>query len=163
MILCLRHFNISLSISLRRIPCETLQFSCYNVKYFCNQISKHLQNSTFDITRWWLRGLRGEDISAKHVKFSFIWEGKDVNSRGVNLVVGDVDEPGAEETSPANSQHYMDMVRGQIMVNAVDILNSHSFSNIESSLNGQTDDIPINDYYNEDLYYRRNMMKKMKK
>ena len=81
----------------------------------------------------------------------------------MNLVVGDVDEPGAEETSPANSQHYMDMVRGQIMVNAVDILNSHSFSNIESSLNGQTEKIPITDYHHEDLYYRRNMMKKMKK
>ena len=61
----------------------------------------------------------------------------------MNLVVGDVDEPGAEETSPANSQHDINMVRGQIMVNAVDILDSHSFSNIESSLNGQTDDIRL--------------------
>ena len=59
----------------------------------------------------------------------------------MNLVVGDVDEPGAEETSPANSQHDINMVRGQIMVNAVDILNSHSFSNIESSLNGQTENM----------------------
>ena len=111
---------------------------------------------------WLLFGC-GEDVCAKHVKFLLIRERKDVNSRGMELVVGDVDEPGAEETSPANSQHYMDMVRGQIMVNAVDILNSHSFSNIESSLNGQTEKIPITDYHQEDLYYRRNMMKKMKK
>ena len=105
----------------------------------------------------------GEEVSAKHVEFPLIRERPDFHSGGVELVVDDVDEPGAEETSPANSQHYMDMVRGQIMVNAVNILNSHSFSNIESSLNGQTEKIPITDYYNEDLYYRRNMMKKMKK
>ena len=55
-------------------------------------------------------------------------------------VVGDVDQPGAEETSPANSQHDMDMVRGQIMVTAVDILDLDSpyFSDFQHSMNGQT-------------------------
>ena len=59
----------------------------------------------------------------------------------MNLVVGDVDEPGAEETSPANSQHDTDVVRGQIMVFAVDILDLHSFFNIQLSINGQTEKI----------------------
>ena len=56
-------------------------------------------------------------------------------------VVGDVDEPGAEETSPANPQHDTDVVRGQIMVIAVDILDSHSFFNIQYSIKGQTEKI----------------------
>ena len=49
-------------------------------------------------------------------------------------VVGDVDEPGAKETSPANSQHDTDVLCGQIMVIAVDILDSHSFFNIQYSI-----------------------------
>ena len=82
----------------------------------------------------------GEEVSAKHVEFLLISEREDVNSRGVDLVVGDVDQPGAEETSPANSQHDMDMVRGQIMVTAVDILDLDSpyFSDFQHSMNGQT-------------------------
>ena len=81
-------------------------------------------NPTFNITlRWFpLVPAAGEDICAKHVKFLLIREREDFNSRGVELVVGDVDQPGAEETSPANSQHDTDVVRGQIMVFAVDIL-----------------------------------------
>ena len=59
----------------------------------------------------------------------------------MNLVVGDVDEPGAEETSPANSQHDTDVVRGQIMVIPVDISDLHSFSDIQTSVNGQTEKI----------------------
>ena len=61
----------------------------------------------------------------------------------MELVVGDVDQPGAEETSPANSQHDTDVVRGQIMVVAVDILDldSPSFSDIQLSMNGQTEKI----------------------
>ena len=57
----------------------------------------------------------------------------------MELVVGDVDQPGAEETSPANSQHGMDIQRGQIMVIAVDILDLHSFSDIQSSMSEQTE------------------------
>ena len=71
-----------------------------------------------------------EDVFAKHVKFLFIREREHFNSRGVELVVGDVEQPGAEETSPANSQHNMDVVRGQIMVIAIDILDSLYFSDI---------------------------------
>ena len=90
--------------------------------------------------RWFLLISGGEeDVSAKHVKFPLIREREDVNSRGVELVVGDVDQPGAEETSPANSQHNMNVVRLQIMVIAVDILESHFFSDIQSSINGQTE------------------------
>ena len=85
--------------------------------------------------RWSLLIPRGEDVFAKHVKFLLMRERKDVNSGWVELVVGDVDEPGAEETSPANSHHYMDMVKGQIMVSAVDILDLHSFFYIQSSKN----------------------------
>ena len=59
----------------------------------------------------------------------------------MELVVGDVDQPGAEETSPANSQHDTDVVRGQIMVIAVDVLDCHFFSDIQSSMNGQTEKI----------------------
>ena len=98
--------------------------------------------------RWLLLVPGGEDIAAKHVKFPLIREREDVNSRGVELVVGDVDQPGAEETSPANCQHDTDVVRGQIMVVAVDILvvtvdilDSHSFFNIQLSVNGQTEKI----------------------
>ena len=58
-------------------------------------------------------------------------------------VVGDVEQPGAEETSPANCQHHKDVVRGQMMVIAVDILDSHFFSDIQSSINGQTEKIII--------------------
>ena len=61
----------------------------------------------------------------------------------MDLVVGDVDQPGTEETSPANSQHDTDVVRGQIMVIAVDILDLHSFFDIQSSVNGQTEKIMI--------------------
>ena len=50
----------------------------------------------------------------------------------MNLVVGDVDEPGAEETSPANSQHDVDVLWSQIMDIAVDILDLHSFSDLLS-------------------------------
>ena len=59
----------------------------------------------------------------------------------MELVVGDVDQPGAEETSPANCQHDNDLVRGQIIVIAVDILDNHSFFDIQSSKNGQTEKI----------------------
>ena len=100
---------------------------------------------------WLLFGC-GEDVCAKHVKFLLIRERKDVNSRGMELVVGDVDQPGAEETSPANSQHDMNMIRGQIMGIAVDILNSHSFCYIQSSKNGQTEKIKMmNKYLQESL------------
>ena len=64
----------------------------------------------------------------------------------MELVVGDVDDPGAEVGGPANSQHDMDVVRGQIMVIAVDILvvpvdipDLHSFFNIQFSMYGQTE------------------------
>ena len=57
----------------------------------------------------------------------------------MELVVGNVDQPGAEETSPANSQHNTDVVRGQIMVITVDILESLYLSDIQSSMNGQTE------------------------
>ena len=53
--------------------------------------------------RWLLLIPRGEDAFAKHVKFLLMRERKDVNSGWMELVVGDVDEPGAEETGPANS------------------------------------------------------------
>ena len=85
--------------------------------------------------RWLLLGCGGEDVCAKHVKFLLIRERKDVNR--------DVDQPGAEETRPPNSQHDMDVLRGQIMVIAVDILDLHSVSYIESSKNGQTKKIKI--------------------
>ena len=92
---------------------------------------------------WLLLVPGGEDISAKHVKFPLIREREDFNSRGVDLVVGDVDQPGAEETSPANCQHHTDGVRGQVMLNAVDIrnLDSYSFSDIQFSMNGQAEKI----------------------
>ena len=68
----------------------------------------------------------------------------------MELVVGDVDQPGAEETSPANSQHDTDVVRGQIMgiavdilVVAEDILDLHSFFNIQYGMNGQTEKISM--------------------
>ena len=51
------------------------------------------------------------------------------NSRGVELEVEEGDQPGDEETSPANSQHDTDVVRGQFFI-AVDILDLHSFSDI---------------------------------
>ena len=90
----------------------------------------------------------GEEVSAKHVEFPLIRERPDFHSGGVELVVDDVDEPGAEERSPANSQHDMDIQRGQIMGIAVDILDLHSFSDIQSSLNGQTGNtIMINKYF----------------
>ena len=91
--------------------------------------------------RWLLLGCGGEDVCAKHVKFLLIRERKDVNRGWVEVVVGDVDQPGAEETSPANSQHDMNMIRGQIMGIAVDILDSHSVSYVQSSLNGQTENM----------------------
>ena len=75
----------------------------------------------------------GEEVSAKHVEFPLIRERPDFHSGGVELVVDDVDKPGAEETSPANSQHDVDVVRGQIMVSAVDVLDLHSFFYIQSS------------------------------
>ena len=93
--------------------------------------------------RWLLLGCGGEDVCAKHVKFLLIRERKDVNRGWVEVVVGDVDQPGAEETGPPNSQHDMDVLRGQIMVIAVDILDLHSVSYIESSKNGQTKKIKI--------------------
>ena len=82
--------------------------------------------------RWLLLIPRGEDVFAKHVKFLLMRERKDVNSGWVELVVGDVDEPGAEETSPANSQHDVDVLWSQIMDIAVDILDLHSFSHLLS-------------------------------
>ena len=86
----------------------------------------------------------------------------------MELVVGDVDKPGAEETSPANSQHDMNMIRGQIMGIAVDILDSHSFSYIESSLNGQTENIIMITSVFIGIFvilnsYTRNMMQNIKK
>ena len=66
----------------------------------------------------------------------------------MELVVGNIDQPGAEETSPADSQHNTDVVRGQIMVISVDILvvtidilDLHSFFDIQYSMNGQTEKI----------------------
>ena len=59
----------------------------------------------------------------------------------MELVVGDVDQPGAKETSPANCQHDNDVVLGQIIVIAVDILDNHFFFDIQSSKNGQTEKI----------------------
>ena len=82
--------------------------------------------------RWLLLIPRGEDVFAKHVKFLLMRERKDVNSGWMELVVGDVDEPGAEETSPANSQHDVNVLWGQIMDIAVDILDLHSFSDLLS-------------------------------
>ena len=58
----------------------------------------------------------------------------------MDLVVGDVDQPGAEETSPANCQHDMDLVRGERMVIAVDILDHHSFSQVQFSQDRQTEE-----------------------
>ena len=55
------------------------------------------------------------------------------------VVLGNIDQPGAEKTSPANSQHDTDVVRGQIMGIAVDVLDCHFFSDIQSSMNGQTE------------------------
>ena len=109
----------------------------------------YLQNLTFNIAmRWLLLVLGGgEDISAKHVKFLLIRERRDVNSRGVELVVGDVDQPGAEETKPANCQHDNDVGRVQIMVVAVDILDLNSFSDIQSSMDGQTEKITMIFYF----------------
>ena len=91
----------------------------------------------------------------------------------MELVVGDVDQPGDEETSPANSQHDTDVVRGQIMVVAVDILvvtvdilDNHSFFNIQLSVNGQTETIMMIKVY-EGIFilscYPRNMMKNIRK
>ena len=93
--------------------------------------------------RWLLMVLGGEDIFAKNVKFPLIREREDVNSRGVDLVVGDVDQPGAEETSPANCQHHTDVVRFQFFRIAVDISDLHSFFDIQSSMNRQTETIMI--------------------
>ena len=84
-----------------------------------------------------------EEVSAKHVEFPLIRERPDFHSGGVELVVDDVDEPGAEERSPANSQHDMDVLRGQIMVVAVDVLDSHFFFDILSGKNRQTENITI--------------------
>ena len=85
--------------------------------------------------RWLLLGCGGEDVCAKHVKSLLIRERKEVNGGGVNFVVGDVDKPGAEETSPANSQHDVDVLWSQIMDIAVDILDLHSFSDLLSGKN----------------------------
>ena len=59
----------------------------------------------------------------------------------MELVVGDVDQPGAEEASPANCQHYNYVVRLQIVVIAVGILNLDSLflSDFQSSVDGQTE------------------------
>ena len=81
---------------------------------------------------WLLFRCGGEDVYAKHVKSLLIRERKEVNGGGVNLVVDNVDQPGAEETSPANSEHDVDVVRRQIMGIAVDILDLHSFSDLLS-------------------------------
>ena len=84
----------------------------------------------------------------------------------MELVVGDVDQPGAEETSPANYQQENDVVRAQIVVIAVDILDLHSFSDMQSSMDGQTENIMMlfrYEYLTVELYYPRNMMKKIKK
>ena len=118
--------------------------------------------------RWLLLIPRGEDVFAKHVKFLLMRERKDVNSGWVELVVGNVDQPGAEEKSPTNSQHDMDIQRSQIMGIAVDILDSHSFSYIESSLNGQTENIIMITSVFIGIFvilnsYTRNMMKNIKK
>ena len=93
---------------------------------------------------WLLLVPGGEDISAKHVKCPLIRERED-NSRGVELVVGDVDQPGDEETRPAYCQQDMDVVGGQTMLIAVDILDSHSLPDIQSSVNGQTKKIMVID------------------
>ena len=101
-------------------------------------------NPTFNITlRWFPLVPGGRDFSqsAKHVNFLLIREREDVNSRGVDLVVGDVDQPGAEETSPANCQHDMDVVGFQFFRIAVDISDLHSFFDFQSSVNGQTENI----------------------
>ena len=61
----------------------------------------------------------------------------------MELVVDNIDQPGAEETCPTESQHNTDVVRGQIMVISVDILvvpidilDLHSFFDIQYSMNG---------------------------
>ena len=102
-----------------------------------------LRRVTFNFRiHYWLLFLGGEDVFAEHEKFLLIIRARvHFNSGGVEHVVGDVDEPGAEETGPANSQHDTDVVRGQIMGIAVDVLDSHSVSDIQSSMNGQTEKI----------------------
>ena len=84
----------------------------------------------------------------------------------MDLVVGDVDQPGAEETSPANCQHDTDCVLAQIVVIAGDILDLHSFSDMQSSMDGQTENIMMlfrYEYLTVELYYPSNIMKKIKK
>ena len=65
----------------------------------------------------------------------------------MDLVVGDVDQPGAEETSPANCQHDNDVVRVQSMVIAVDISDLHSFFDVQSSMDGQAEKIIMIFYF----------------
>ena len=90
--------------------------------------------------RWSLLLPGGEDF-AKHIKFLLTRERGYLNSRGVELVVGDVDQPGAEETSPANCQHDDDLKLAQIVFFALDLLDSHLFSDIHNSEDGQTEKI----------------------
>ena len=93
--------------------------------------------------QWWLIRLWGEDIFAEHVEFLLLREIEDINSRGVELVVGDVDQPGAEEASPANCHHDNYVERLQIVVIAVGILHldldSLFLSDFQSRVDGQTE------------------------
>ena len=64
----------------------------------------------------------------------------------MELVVGDVDQPGAKETSPANCQHDNNVKWGQIVVIPVDIFHADLifldfFSDIQYSKYGQTEKI----------------------
>ena len=83
----------------------------------------------------------------------------------MELVVGDVDQPGAEETSPANCQHDTDVVRAQIVVIAGDIGDGHSFSDIELRVNRQTENIIIINDIKIKIFlsYTRKLMKNIRK
>lgn len=87
----------------------------------------------------------------------------------MELVVGDVDQPGAEEASPANCQHDNYVERLQIVVIAVGILHldldSPFLPDFQSSMDGQTekkiyDEMIFRNIYN---YYQRNMRKNFMK
>ena len=54
-------------------------------------------------------------------------------------VVGEVDDPRAEETSPANTQHDTDVGPGEGVGITVDIDDTHSFFQIQLGYHRQTE------------------------
>ena len=82
--------------------------------------------------------MTNEDVSAKDPQHLLISELEHLHCRGVELVVSDVDHPGNNETGPANSNHDIQVVLGELMRIAVNILDTHSFSGPQLGVNRQT-------------------------